>query len=276
MENNGPIKDDIEKASDGNLLATFGYDSNTALDNGGAVDQPLAGWNDGVAAGDSDDGGYYYSYTTSFGMPIADFEGNAFAALDFVRNNTGKFDGEGYENDPNEKEMDFLIPNLLTDMYLTSEFEAYPGWFSGDSPWIFVGNDPAWLQTTEPVGRLRDIRANCSDGPITISSATNLSITIENSPGGSFGVDADWWVLAKTSIAGWYSYDYPSDTWSPGINVTAQGPLGNLPCYEVLNFTGLLPGTYDFYFGVDTMMNGVIDLDELYYDDVRVEVLPAE
>jgi hypothetical protein len=89
------------------------------------------------------------------------------------------------------------------------------------------------------------------------------------------GINSDWWVLADTSMAGWYFW-HLSGLWYPGVIVTAQGPLADLPPYEVLNFTGLLPGIYNFYFGVDTVMNGLIDVDDLYFDSLTVEVEPAE
>jgi len=48
--------------------------------------------------------------------------------------------------------------------------------------------------------------------------------------------------------------------------------LADLPSYEVLHITGLSPGIYDIYFGVDTNMNGAIDVLNLYYDKVTVTV----
>lgn len=58
--------------------------------------------------------------------------------------------------------------------------------------------------------------------------------------------------------------------------VTHQGPLFDLSSYEALN--RILPGptSYTFYFGVDTIMNGTIDMGSMIYDSVMVEVLPVE
>jgi len=115
-----------------------------------------------------------------------------------------------------------------------------------------------------------DIKANGSDGPVTISQSDTLSVTIALNAAGSTA-NADWWVLADTPV-GWYRYDVGGDTWVPGKTVTHQGPLKDLGSYKVLNRSGLPLGDYTFYFGVDTVMNGSIDLDQLYYDSVDVNI----
>ncbi len=62
--------------------------------------------------------------------------------------------------------------------------------------------------------------------------------------------------------------------WLPGQVVTYQGPLFGLRPYEVLNMTALPAGAYTVYFGVDTVMNGSINMGQLFYDSVDVEVIP--
>lgn len=46
-----------------------------------------------------------------------------------------------------------------------------------------------------------DIKANESDGPITVSSDDSVSITICLDPGNKVGQDADWWVATDTPFA---------------------------------------------------------------------------
>jgi hypothetical protein len=46
----------------------------------------------------------------------------------------------------------------------------------------------------------------------------------------------------------------------------------DLSPYEVLNMSGLPVGSYTFYFGVDMNMNGSVDIGQLYYDSVEVNV----
>ena len=139
LETDGTIVDDIDVAvTGGSLWATFGYNV------GGE-----AGMTDNQPAGDSDDSGYYYSYTSVFGTPVNNFSGEAWAGLDIIQNNTGLV-MTGNMNDPGEGEMDVVIGwgpwgPLLNDMFLSSEFEMYPLWDMGGSPWVFASNDPAWV-----------------------------------------------------------------------------------------------------------------------------------
>lgn len=121
-----------------------------------------------------------------------------------------------------------------------------------------------------------DLKANNSDGPVTISTSNVLSVTASLNAGSSSGTNADWWVAAGTPF-GWYYYVYP-DSWNyaPDLNnflPAYQGSLFNLSPVEVLNITGLPAGTYVFYFGVDTVMNGQLDFDHLYYDSVVVNIM---
>ena len=113
-----------------------------------------------------------------------------------------------------------------------------------------------------------DIKANGSDGPVTIGAADKLEITISLNAGGKAGQNADWWAVAATPF-GWYHYNGGANTWQPGLIVTYQGALLNLSSYQILDITGLPAGTYTFYFGVDMTMNGTVD-GELYSDSVVV------
>jgi hypothetical protein len=133
-------------------------------------------------------------------------------------------------------------------------------------------NNTAWTvanfrQSVSPISA--DIKANGSDSPVTIAPSDTLSVTIELDSGGNTN-NADWWVLGDTPF-GWYYFDLYSG-WLPGINCTYQGPLVDLGSYEVLNMSGLPVGYYTFYFGVDTLMNCLIDTGQLYYDSVDVNI----
>ena len=84
-----------------------------------------------------------------------------------------------------------------------------------------------------------------------------------------------WWLAADTPL-GWYHYEYEMDCWIytgtsyTNFSFTYRGFLIDLPPYEVLNMSGLPEGMYTAYFGVDMDMNGLLDLDQLYYDSVVV------
>ena len=97
-----------------------------------------------------------------------------------------------------------------------------------------------------------DIKVNESDGPVTISAGSTVSVTIALDPGKYEGQNADWWVAAHTPFASpgdWYTYVYPTG-WQTGIHLCAQTPLFVLDSREVLN-TSLPAGSYTFYFAVD-------------------------
>lgn len=100
----------------------------------------------------------------------------------------------------------------------------------------------------------------------------SLALTVEFDTGTYLGDEADWWLVARTPL-GWYYY-HPASGWLPGREVTLQIPLRNLPSREVLNISGLPAGSYTFYFGVDLVKNGLITLNKVYYDQVRVTISP--
>jgi hypothetical protein len=119
-----------------------------------------------------------------------------------------------------------------------------------------------------------DIKANGSDAAITISKGDPLSITVELFARTAAGDDGDWWLVVRTPFPApndWFYFDMPSRSWMPGRSPTRQGTVFNIyPPRTVPNTSGFALGTYTFYFGVDMVMNGVINLSEAFYDSVRV------
>lgn len=102
-----------------------------------------------------------------------------------------------------------------------------------------------------------DIKANGSDGSLTVSEGESLSVTISLAPGDYAGVNADWWVAVDAPFyPHWYSCVYGTPMqWEAGVNLFAQAPLIEFSGFEVLDYT-LPTGTYTFYFLVDAP-NGV-------------------
>jgi hypothetical protein len=122
-----------------------------------------------------------------------------------------------------------------------------------------------------------NIKANGSDGPITITQGDALLVTVDFDAGIQIGEDADWWVLMKTSDPkpnNWHYFDMPTRTWMIGRSVTRQGSLFDVSSKKVPKTSGLAPGTYTFYFAVDMAMNGSIDVSLAYYDKVKVTINP--
>jgi len=118
------------------------------------------------------------------------------------------------------------------------------------------------------------IKANNSDNSISVPSGIPVSISIDLNPSNNqFGQNADWWLLELTP-AGFINYfDLNALSMVQGFLPTYQGPLFNFGTTKILDIPDLTIGTHDFYFGVDTNMNGAIDAGCLYYDYISVDVL---
>jgi len=125
------------------------------------------------------------------------------------------------------------------------------------------------FQGRDPVA---DIKANNSDGPVTIGTNDVLQVTVNSDPGSYEGDSAEWWIAVQTPF-GWYYYHRDRDSWLPGISVTYQGSLIHLSQSRLLNISGLPAGTYTFYFGIDMIVNNSLDYEQLYYDSVEVDVV---
>lgn len=119
------------------------------------------------------------------------------------------------------------------------------------------------------------IKANGSSNDISINSTDDLSITVQLNPGEYAGYEVDWWVVALAESS-WYYLDNLFQ-WTPEDNLlnwqpVYQGLLFNLPVSEVLNITGLGTGSYTFYFAVDYPMDGILNLEQIWFDAVTVNV----
>jgi transglutaminase-like putative cysteine protease len=97
-----------------------------------------------------------------------------------------------------------------------------------------------------------DIKANGSDGPITVNSSDTVSIEISLDPDNHAGENADWWIAVNTPFnppGNWYTF-VNGKGWSPGIEPFTQTGLTELFVSEVLNMP-LPVGRYFFYFAID-------------------------
>jgi hypothetical protein len=120
-----------------------------------------------------------------------------------------------------------------------------------------------------------DIKANGEDGQVSVRKSGELSVTIGVDAGPFAGLDVDWWLLMD-GPNGRFHYHPLSGRWDPGSWVSYQGPLRDVSDVEVVRGAPDTPGVYDFYFGVDTPMDGelVLGSPSLYRDRVTVRVLP--
>lgn len=132
----------------------------------------------------------------------------------------------------------------------------------------------SWAASANP-----DLKLNGVDALTTLTSSTTLTATVQMDAGEQAGEDADWWIATETPM-GWYYYGYP-DGWylgGDGMEDTRpayQGALFSMTePLEVLRISGLPVGSYVFYFGFDTTVNGEMD-GSVLFDQVAFEVVEA-
>lgn len=140
-----------------------------------------------------------------------------------------------------------------------------------------AGGRDAFVAMLGPSSPVPDIKANGSDSTITITQGDALSVTLELDVGEMDGEDADWWILMKTDDPPpnkWLYFDLPTKSWLLGRSATRQGSLFDVSSRKVPKTAGLAAGTYTFYFAVDMVMNGVIDVGATFYDKIKVIINP--
>jgi hypothetical protein len=149
--------------------------------------------------------------------------------------------------------------------YLGVHFEVWDGVGGIDSENIEITVNPGVGQI------LTDIKANATDGSVTVSPQDTLSITVALDNNGRTD-NADWWLAANTPFG---LYFYTSTGWTANVQPAYQGSLFNLPAFQVVNIpaSALPAGTYTFYSGVDTVMDGTITMENAYYDFVQVNIV---
>lgn len=116
------------------------------------------------------------------------------------------------------------------------------------------------------------IRANGFRREFSIDAGDPLSISITFDADSLVEQAADWWAVLQTET-GLKSYNLTTGQFQDGLNVSYQGPLVHLPFTRLTLFNnGLEAGIYTFYFGVDLVQNGNLDIESASYDKVTVTV----
>lgn len=114
------------------------------------------------------------------------------------------------------------------------------------------------------------IRANGSDGPVTMAQKEMLKVTVSLYPRQYEGQGADWW-LAAVSPLGLYWYTFNSGWVLSDVPRRAYAePFFSLSPYTVLEMSTLPAGEYIFYFGVDDNRDNI--LDGTWYDSLSVTI----
>lgn len=152
----------------------------------------------------------------------------------------------------------------LTSVYGSAVQVGSPGFVTNAGSSGAASNTPASVTP--------DVKVNGSDGPFVLSASGLLSVTVSLPDGSQSGANADWWIAAQTPM-GLYWYTFAGWVFN-ATQPVYQGALQTVTSAEILRLsaTGLPVGTYTFYFGVDTTVNGQLDFDSLRYDAAVVLV----
>ncbi len=132
------------------------------------------------------------------------------------------------------------------------------------------GDTPPPVEETPPGC---SITANESGTPGPVTTGGEIRLRLSLSPGDFEGRDADWWFVAVMGNTP-YSFNPVTMTFEEGLFPVHRGGLQAL---ADLHLTTLRPsgqGEHVFYFGVDTLMNGELDLELLTYSAVSITVTP--
>jgi hypothetical protein len=237
--------------SSGNLLwntflgsASSDYGSAIALDNSGNV--------------------YVTGYSTAtWGSPLNAYSGNSDAFVAGLNSSGNLLWNTFLGSNSNDYGYGIILDssgNIYVSGYSYATWGSPVNAYSGS--WdVFVAK-----LTLYP---LAAIKANGSDGPISITQSDTLRIRVSLKRYGS-DVNADYW-LAYKGPSGWVHYNNITKKWETGLGVTHQGPLMDLNNKKVFQ-AKLSPGNYTFYFGVDMNMDGKVTKSSLYKDEVQVTV----
>ena len=149
-------------------------------------------------------------------------------------------------------------------------------YLAGSTGWgPTFGGRPTALWNPPPAAA---IKANGLAHAVNVSYPAPVSVTVELYAGAYAGVNVDWWVAAFAD-SGECFYLNNARQWIPfngdlaACRPVYQGALGNLPAMAVLDGFTLPPGTYNFWFGVDFPMDGVLNPGgQALYDHVTVVV----
>ncbi len=151
----------------------------------------------------------------------------------------------------------------------------YGIWGASSSQVFVVGSQGTILRySATPLPPIKDavpdIKVNGSDGPVSILPTTSVNVTVSLDSGDYASQNADWWLGVVTPF-GPYSFVFPHGIiW--GVAPLMPGPILDIAAPLSVMNGALPPGQYEFLFGVDYLMNGVLDPAELFQDSVSVTV----
>ncbi len=103
---------------------------------------------------------------------------------------------------------------------------------------------------------------------LEVSDTATLGLSLDNC---GLNEHADYWLVAVTPFGAAF---WSPAGWTTLVTPLFQGPLMYVDYigFPAIALNGFPLGTYQFYFAVDTIMDGHISFDNLYYDNITMEV----
>jgi len=165
----------------------------------------------------------------------------------------------------------------------THSFSSYYAWEVQTGGAYVFATDKTQLKSVwpvrgpEPIDPTPDIKANDSDGPLTISNATDdLEITVSLDAGSYSGKDAEFWVQAIAPNGDKYWYVYGTGEWVKSAT-PVRGRARKCTSFSpitILDRDTMPVGTWLIIFAIDLDVNDMLDLEPLFKDKVSVTVNP--
>ena len=215
---------------------------------------------------------YVVSGTSLFedNRPTYEFSGDIAQWQSHISGGTGSTEGNPEIVNPTNDDFHLSSTSACIDTGTSNEAPSTD--YDGVTRPQGTGYDVGALEYVYTGNPIPDIKANGSNGPLSISSGTPVSIGVNLNPESYDAQDADWWVAESAPDGVFYYFDLSTGSMVQDVLPTYQGALFSLGTTQVLDSSDLTVGTHTFYFAVDMNMNGVLDMNSLYYDWVEVAV----
>ena len=117
-----------------------------------------------------------------------------------------------------------------------------------------------------------DIRINGAADSLVLSADKSIVISLGMDCGKYLNLNADWWIVELSPAGMLKHFDINNGGMIEGLSPSYQGPLFSFDQVPVLTIDDLTIGEHVYFFGIDRNMNGILDVDSLFYDMMTVTV----
>ena len=162
--------------------------------------------------------------------------------------------------------------NVSSSFVGTATSSGYSGTITVGTKGELYGVPISWKVTISNAAAtaMPAVRMNGFRHDFSALASDLLRLSVSMKAGAQAGKSVDWWLVAVGS-GGVLHFDLATMTWQSGLAATYTGPLGDLPFFA-LPYLSFPKGTYDVYFGFDSIPNGSLDIQSITYDVVHVVV----